>query len=74
MTNHPAIELVAERIVKDLIGGAADTAKEVMAAMAQVVSDSQAKSLESLYGEMDAAALVLLKICPPSPLPSTCYT
>jgi translation initiation factor 2B subunit (eIF-2B alpha/beta/delta family) len=64
MTNHPAIELVAERIVKDLIGGAADTAKEVMAAMGQVVSDSQAKSLETLYGEMDAAALALLKICP----------
>lgn len=64
MTNHPAIELVAERIVKDLIGGAADTAREVMAAMGQVVSDSQATSLDALYNEMDAAALALLKICP----------
>jgi ribose 1,5-bisphosphate isomerase len=64
MTVHPAIELVSERIVQDLIGGAADTAREVMDAMAQVVADSQAASIESLYNEMDAATLALLKICP----------
>ena len=44
MTNHPAIDLVIERIVKDLIGGAADTAKEVMSAMSQVVTESKASS------------------------------
>jgi translation initiation factor 2B subunit (eIF-2B alpha/beta/delta family) len=64
MSNHPAIELVNERIVKDLIGGAADTAKEVMAAMAQVAEDSQATTLEALYRDLDAAALAVMKICP----------
>lgn len=64
MTNHPAIELVVNRIVKDLIGGAADSAREVMAAMAQVASDSQASSLEKLFNEIDGAAMALLKICP----------
>ena len=64
MTTHPAIELVSERIEQDLIGGAADTAREVMEAMAQVGADSQATTLEGLYNEMDAAALALLKICP----------
>ncbi len=64
MTNHPAIDLVIERIVKDLIGGAADTAKEVMSAMSQVVTESKASSMDALFAEMDAAALALLKICP----------
>jgi translation initiation factor 2B subunit (eIF-2B alpha/beta/delta family) len=64
MLNHPAIDLVCERISKDLIGGAADTAKEVMSAIAQVVEDSKAASLEALYGEMDAACLAILKVCP----------
>ena len=64
MTTHPAIELVTERIEQDLIGGAADTAREVMDAVAQVAVDSQASTLEGLYNEMDAAALALLKICP----------
>ncbi len=64
MANHPAIQLVNERIVKDLIGGAADTAKEVMAAMAQVAEDSQANNLDDLYQELDAAAFAVMKICP----------
>lgn len=64
MTNHPAVQLVIDRIVNDLIGGAADTAKEVMDAVAQVAADSNASSLDALYGEMDAAALAILKICP----------
>ena len=64
MANHPAIDLVSERIVKDQIGGAADTAKEVMSAMAQVASDSQATTLDGLYKDMDAAAVAVLKILP----------
>jgi translation initiation factor 2B subunit (eIF-2B alpha/beta/delta family) len=64
MANHPAIQLVNERIVKDLIGGAADTAREVMAAMAQVAADSQATTLEAFCQELDAAALAVMKICP----------
>jgi translation initiation factor 2B subunit (eIF-2B alpha/beta/delta family) len=64
MAIHPAIQLVNERIVKDLIGGAADTAKEVMAAMAQVATDSQAATIEALYQELDAAAVAVMQICP----------
>ncbi len=64
MENHPAIQLVNERIVKDLIGGAADTAKEVMAALSQVASDSRAATLDAFFQEMDAAALAVMKICP----------
>lgn len=64
MTNHPAIQLVIDRIVSDSIGGAADTAKEVMAAMASVASDSHAPAVEDLYHELDSAALSLLRICP----------
>jgi ribose 1,5-bisphosphate isomerase len=64
MGNHPAVQSVIDRIVNDEIGGAADTAKEVMAALAQVVSDSQASSVGDLYVEIDAASLAVLKICP----------
>lgn len=64
MANHPAIQLVIDRIVSDSIGGAADTAKELMAALANLVSDSQSSTLEDLYSELDAAALAFLKICP----------
>jgi ribose 1,5-bisphosphate isomerase len=64
MANHPAIQLVIDRIVNDQIGGAADTSKEVMAAMAQVAADSPAATLQELCGELDAAALAILRICP----------
>jgi ribose 1,5-bisphosphate isomerase len=64
VTQHPAIELVIDRMVRDLIGGAADTAREVMAAVSQVVKDSQAQSLVGLYHDMDQAVLAIMKICP----------
>ena len=64
MANHPAIDTVIERIVTDVIGGAADTAREVMAAMAQVATDSKAEGLEALFEEMDRAAVAVMKICP----------
>jgi translation initiation factor 2B subunit (eIF-2B alpha/beta/delta family) len=64
MANHPAIQLVIDRIVSDSIGGAADTAKELMAALDTLVADSQASSLDGLFAELDSAALSFLKICP----------
>jgi ribose 1,5-bisphosphate isomerase len=64
MENHPAIALVKDRIVRDLIGGAVDTAKEVLDAMGQVASDSKAGSLENLYEDMDRAAVEIMKVCP----------
>lgn len=63
-TNHPAIDLVIERIVQDVIGGAVDTAKEVMDALGEVVVDSQADTLLELFQDLDQAAVAVLKICP----------
>lgn len=64
MTIHKAVELVIERIEKDLIGGAADTAIELMDALGQLVADSKADTPQALYAEMDEAGYALLKICP----------
>lgn len=64
MSTHPAIETVTDRIVRDLIGGAVDTAREVMDAMAQVAADSQANSVGELYADLDKAAYSVMKICP----------
>ena len=64
MAQHPEIELVCDRIVRDLIGGAADTAKEVMKALGQVIEDSKAQDLPSLYEEVDQAALAVMKVTP----------
>jgi ribose 1,5-bisphosphate isomerase len=64
MANHSAIDIVIDRIVTDVIGGAVDTAKEVMDAMAQVAADSQATNLQGLFQDMDQAAIAIMKICP----------
>lgn len=64
MSQHPAIELVCDRIKRDLIGGAADTAKEVMAALGQVAEDSKASDVAGLYAELDEAALAIMKVTP----------
>jgi translation initiation factor 2B subunit (eIF-2B alpha/beta/delta family) len=64
MGTHPAIKTVTDRIVRDLIGGAVDTAREVMDAMAQVAADSQADTLAALYVDLDQAAYAVMKICP----------
>ncbi len=50
--------------MRDVIGGAVDTAKEVMDALGEVVTDSQANSLLELFQELDQAAVAILKICP----------
>lgn len=36
MSDHPAVKTVVERIRTDVIGGAADTAKEVIGALTQL--------------------------------------
>lgn len=64
MPNHPAIEIVTDRIVRDVIGGAVDTAKEVMLALSEVVDTSKASSTSRLFDELDKAASSILKICP----------
>lgn len=64
MPLHPAIELVCNRISQDIIGGAADTAKEVIIAVGQVVADSTANSTDELYHEVSEAALEIMKVTP----------
>lgn len=64
MENHPEIEKVIDRIERDLIGGAVDTAREVMDAMAMVAKDSTAESLTELFSDLDNASYALMKILP----------
>ena len=64
MAHHPAIEVVTDRITRDIIGGAVDTAKEVMTAMGEVANTSEASTVVELFKEMDQAATAVLKICP----------
>ena len=64
MNSHPAVDSVIKRIKKDQIGGAVDTAREVMGAMMRLVEDSQVVSTIDLYKEMDLAAYAILRICP----------
>ena len=64
MTTHPAIDRVIDRIVRDVIGGAVDTAKEVMDALGEVVSDSEANTPAKLFEELDQAAIAVMRICP----------
>jgi ribose 1,5-bisphosphate isomerase len=61
---HPEINTVVDRIRTDVIGGAADTAKEVTKALMTLIIDSSAKSPEALVDEVDEAVLVILRVLP----------
>jgi ribose 1,5-bisphosphate isomerase len=64
MPKHPAVDAVVERIRKDEIGGAADTAKEVIDALAKMVKDSKAKQTKSLVREVDDVVLDIMRVMP----------
>ncbi len=64
MSDHPAIQTVVERIRTDVIGGAADTAKEVVQALVQMVVDSRAENTTQLWAEVDTAVLAILRVTP----------
>jgi translation initiation factor 2B subunit (eIF-2B alpha/beta/delta family) len=64
MANHPAIDVVIDRIARDLIGGAADVAREVMDAMAKEAEESKANNLDELYADLDSASYAIMKVCP----------
>jgi methylthioribose-1-phosphate isomerase len=64
MAEHPALERVVERIRADVIGGAADTAKEVVSALAQVATDSSAPSTTALMSELETAIDRILSVLP----------
>jgi ribose 1,5-bisphosphate isomerase len=64
MTHHPSIEIVIERIRTDAIGGAADTAKEVVSALSDVIRDSEAASAQDLVEATEQAAISILRVMP----------
>jgi ribose 1,5-bisphosphate isomerase len=63
-SSHPDIRTVVERVRKDEIGGAADTAKEVIDALAAMVRDSQARDTKALVAEVDEAVLDIMRVMP----------
>jgi ribose 1,5-bisphosphate isomerase len=63
-STHPAIATVVERIRTDVIGGAADTAKEVVKALAQMVQDSPAQEAQVLTEQVEAATAEIMRIMP----------
>lgn len=64
MSDHPDVVTIVERVRKDEIGGAADTAKEVMEALSQLVQDSKAKDSAGLVAEVDEAVLNIMQVMP----------
>ncbi len=64
MSNHPAIKTVVERIRADAIGGAADIAKEVVAALAKLSADSQVNDVSGFSAEFDDAVRDILRVLP----------
>jgi ribose 1,5-bisphosphate isomerase len=64
MAKHPAVETVIGRMRADIIGGAADTAKEVAAAIAAMVNDSEASTVPELSKEIEKAVDEILEVLP----------
>jgi ribose 1,5-bisphosphate isomerase len=64
MSEHPDVVTIVERVRKDEIGGAADTAKEVMEALSKMVQDSKAKDVGALVAEVDDAVLDIMRVVP----------
>jgi len=64
MSSHPDVRAIVERVRKDEIGGAADTAKEVVDALSKMVRDSKAKNTKALVAEIDGAVLDIMRVMP----------
>jgi translation initiation factor 2B subunit (eIF-2B alpha/beta/delta family) len=64
MAKNPTVMALVERVRKDEIGGAADTAKEVIDALAVLVRESSAKDTPALVAEVDEAVLDILRVMP----------
>lgn len=62
MAMHKSVETVIDRIHRDVIGGAADIAKEVVVALSEMTDDSKSGSAEELVGELKPAAIGILKV------------
>jgi ribose 1,5-bisphosphate isomerase len=61
---HPAVRAVIRRIEHDLIGGAADMAREVAEALASAARESDAESSEAFAEEMTTALAAILRVTP----------
>jgi ribose 1,5-bisphosphate isomerase len=59
---HPEIEEVIHRIVTDVIGGAADTAKESADALSALIHDSKATTRDEFEDEFGQACFALLDV------------
>lgn len=64
MSNHPEILKVTQRIKNDEIGGAADTAKELIIALSKMVSETTFTSREDLVETIDEDVIQILKVMP----------
>ena len=64
MSKHPEVVEIVERVRKDEIGGAADTAKDVIDALSALVRDSKAKDSKALVAEVDQAVLDIMRVMP----------
>lgn len=64
MAKHPDVVEIVKRVRKDEIGGAADTAKEVIDALSTMVMDSKAKDTKALVAEIDEAVLDIMRVMP----------
>jgi ribose 1,5-bisphosphate isomerase len=64
MVTHPEFNNLLKRIKNDEIGGAADTAKELITALSKMVSDTTFKDREALINIIDEAVIQILKVMP----------
>jgi ribose 1,5-bisphosphate isomerase len=63
-SSNPDIKTVVQRVHDDAIGGAADTAKEVIGALVKMVENSKAGSADALVAEVDEAVLDIMRVMP----------
>ena len=63
-SKHPRVVEIVERVRTDVIGGAADTAKEIVRAIKSLAQDSLAETPEQLAGEVEEAVIDILRVMP----------
>jgi ribose 1,5-bisphosphate isomerase len=64
MLNYPEFNKLLKRIKNDEIGGAADTAKEIITALSKMVSETTFQDREALINTLDEAVIQILKVMP----------
>lgn len=64
MSVSKPIEIVADRIERDVIGGAADIVREVIDALIEYSGDSSAKTMEVFSQELEGAFIAIMKVLP----------